>query len=187
MPLNDNTESMLSTFTLLASYNEWMNAKVYAAAATMPYEELVAERGAFFGSILRTLNHIVVGDRIWLRRFASHPSNHVALKPLSVLPQPRSLDEVLYLNFDELAEHRRMLDGVIKNWAESLGEDDLNHVLHYTTTKGVIGMKRFSSLVMHFFNHQTHHRGQVSTLLYQAGKDVGVTDLLALIPNADEA
>lgn len=178
---------MRDTFTLLASYNEWMNTKVYAAAAALPYEELVADRGAFFGSILRTLNHLVVGDRIWLRRFASHPSNHAALKPLGALPLPSSLDEVLYTDLDALSEHRKMLDGVIRSWAESLNEDDLNHVLRYTTMKGVVGNKRFSDLVMHFFNHQTHHRGQVSTLLHQAGKDVGATDLLLLIPNADQA
>ncbi len=45
--------------------------------------------------------------------------------------------------------------------------------------------RNFFSLVMHFFNHQAHHRGQVTTLLSQTGIDIGVTDLLALIP--DEA
>ena len=176
---------MRSTFTLLASYNEWMNTRVYAAAALLPHEELIANRGAFFGSILGTLNHLVVGDRIWLRRFASHPSKHAALKPLDTLPLPKSLDEILFIDLAALVEHRRMLDEVIKNWTESLNDADLSHVLHYTTMKGVVGMKRFSDLLLHFFNHQTHHRGQVSTLLHQAGKDVGVTDLLLLIPNAE--
>jgi len=60
-------------------------------------------------------------------------------------------------------------------------------VLHYANTKGVKSQKRFSSLLMHFFNHQTHHRGQATTLLFQAGQDVGATDLLVLIPNETQA
>ena len=81
VPLQDKT--MRDTFKLLASYNEWMNAKIYDAAGSLPYSELTADRGAFFGSVLGTLNHLVVGDRIWLRRFSSHPANHAALDPLS--------------------------------------------------------------------------------------------------------
>jgi uncharacterized damage-inducible protein DinB len=173
-------------FELMAAYNEWMNAKLYAAAAALPPAELVTHRGAFFGSILGTFNHLVVGDRIWLGRFAMHPSRHSALEQLRGLPQPSSLDEILFANFEELAAHRIMLDRVIIEWARSLSEADLEHVLCYQTMKGVTHMKRFSSVVLHFFNHQTHHRGQITALLHQAGKDVGVTDLLVLIPNANE-
>jgi uncharacterized damage-inducible protein DinB len=79
-----------------------------------------------------------------------------------------------------------MLDAVIKRWAASLTDDDLNHVLLYSNAKGVVAKRRFSSLVMHMFNHQTHHRGQATTLLSQAGQDVGLTDLLMLIPNEVE-
>lgn len=171
----------------MAFYNEWMNAKVYEAARNLPEEELSANRKAFFGSILGTLNHLVVGDTIWLKRFATHPANHASLEPIRRLPTPESLDQRLFTNIQNLSEHRKWLDGVITEWARSVAEPDLDHVLRYANMKGVAANKSFFSLVMHFFNHQTHHRGQVTTLLSQAGIDVGVTDLLALIPNAPGA
>ena len=77
-----------------------------------------------------------------------------------------------------------MLDAVIKDWAAALTDAELASALDYANVKGVSASKRFGSLVVHFFNHQTHHRGQTTTLLYQAGVDVGLTDLLALIPSA---
>jgi len=172
---------------LMAAYNEWMNDKLYAAAGKLGAAALAADRKAFFGSIIGTFNHIVVADTIWLKRFALHPSRHAALDPVRALPAPAALDTVLFAELQALREHRRLLDAVIKAWAAALSEADLRHVLHYANTKGVAAQKRFGSLVLHFFNHQTHHRGQASTLLFQAGEDVGVTDLLMLIPNEADA
>ena len=168
---------------LMAGYNEWMNAKLYDAAAILSAEELARNRGAFFGSVIGTLNHLVVTDTMWLKRFAAHPSNPKALAPIRALPQPTALNEIVFTDLAKLAERRKVIDAAIKAWAAGLTQADLDHVLHYANTKGVKSQKKFSSLVMHFFNHQTHHRGQATTLLFQAGQDVGVTDLLALIPN----
>lgn len=170
-----------SHIVLMASYNEWMNAKLYEAAGKLSPQELAVDRKAFFGSLIGTLNHIVVGDTIWLKRFATHPSNHPALDPIRKLRTPSSLDELLFTDIGELFNRRKILDEIIKQWATALTQEELSHVLRYTNMKGVAAKKRFSSLVMHFFNHQTHHRGQATTLLSQAGIDVGVTDLLALI------
>ena len=172
-----------SHIVLMAAYNEWMNARLYAAAGKLSAAELAADRKAFFGSILGTLNHIAVGDTLWLKRFATHPSGHAALDPVRALPVPAALNQILFTDLAGLIERRKLLDRVIIAWAAALSEQDLRHVLHYVNTKGVAAHRRFSSLVAHFFNHQTHHRGQASTLLFQAGQDVGVTDLLALIPN----
>ena len=174
---------MRNHIILLASYNEWMNSRLYSVAASLSTDELTQNKGAFFGSLLGTLNHLVVADRIWLRRFSAHPSGHIALNPVRELPEPESLDEILYHDFGQLAAHRVMLDALIKAWAASLTEEDLDDSLRYTSKKGVVAVRRFSSLIMHFFNHQTHHRGQATTLLSQAGRDMGVTDLLMLIPN----
>ncbi len=166
---------------LLARYNEWMNERLCAAAATLPAPVLSHERGAFFGSIIGTLNHIVVGDTIWLKRFATHPRCGDALEPVAALEMPVSLDQALFETLEPLRAHRRSLDATIVRWAGSLDEGDLDHVLRYANMKGVVSNKRFASLVTHFFNHQTHHRGQLTALLHQMGADVGVTDLLALI------
>ena len=179
--------STCSHIILMASYNEWMNAKVYECAGKLSARELAADRGVFFRSILGTLNHIVVGDTTWLRRFAKHPARHVSLDPVRGLPSPISLDQIMFTDFGTLAERRKMLDQVIKRWAAELTEADLPHALDYKNLQGIVGRKRFSSLVMHFFNHQTHHRGHVTAMLHQAGQDVGVTDLLALIPSEADA
>ncbi len=179
--------TMRDHVVLMAEYNEWMNLRLYAVAGNLSSQELLADRKAFFGSIMGTLNHIVVGDTLWLKRFAAHPANHLALDPVRQLPAPLSLDQVLFADFVSLSDHRKFLDLIIKQWAGSLTEQDLEHVLRYANTKGVVSHRRFSSLVMHFFNHQTHHRGQATTLLFQAGQDVGVTDLLAVIPNESGA
>ena len=169
---------------LMASYNTWMNAKVYEAAGRLSAEALAADRGAFFGSVLGTLNHLVVADTIWLKRFAEHPARHAALDRVRPLPAPSSLDQLPFEDFAELSEHRRMLDATIEDWAAALTVDDLAHVLRYTRRDETFA-RAMSGLLMHFFNHQTHHRGQATTLLTQAGIDVGVTDLVMLIPNQD--
>lgn len=177
--------SELSHLRLMADYNAWMNQKLYDAAATLPAHELAAERGAFFGSLAGTLNHLVAADTIWLRRFSAHPTRFAVLEPVLALPVPAALTATYSDDLAVLAAHRRMLDGVIQSLSAQLADADLGHVLHYASMKGIRSQKRFGDVLLHFFNHQTHHRGQASTLLSQAGVDLGVTDLLMLIENVD--
>ena len=146
-------------------------------------EALVVNRNAFFGSILGTLNHLAVSDTIWLKRFATHPANYPAHDQVRNLPTPTSLDQRLHPDIQRLLAYRRSLDQIIIEWTQSMTDDDLDQVLHYANSKGIVGDRNFFSLLMHFFNHQTHHRGQATVLLSQAGVDVGVTDLVAIIPN----
>lgn len=167
---------------LMASYNDWMNAKVYEAARSLTDAELSEDRQAFFGSILGTLNHLVVGDTLWLTRFAKHPVNYLALAPIRQLPAPKSLDQKLFADLRQLSTHRTWLDQIIVEWSRAIAEPDLDHTLNYTSMKGAPADRNFYGLITHFFNHQTHHRGQVTTLLSQAGVDVNDTDLVALIP-----
>lgn len=175
----------IATFSLLANYNQWMNHRLYTAAEQLPNTELVLDRGAFFASILATLNHLVAGDTLWLKRFAQHPANFTALQPIIELPPVTNLRELLYSDIRQLRQRRELVDNVIVAWASALKAEHLEHVLHYQNTQGILGTKRFGSLLTHFFNHQTHHRGQATTLLFQAGIDVGMTDLLALIDNVE--
>jgi uncharacterized damage-inducible protein DinB len=172
---------------LLARYNETMNRRLYDAAATLPAHELSADRRAFFGSLLGTMNHLIAGDTIWLTRFAQHPSRFRALDSLRDAPVPGSLTQSFGDSLPALREHRIRLDGVITALARELRQPDLEQVLAYRNSRGLAFRKCFGSLLLHFFNHQTHHRGQASTLLTQAGVDIGVTDLLEIIADADEA
>ena len=167
---------------LMSQYNQWMNAKLYETAAKLSPSQLAESRGAFFGSLLGTLNHIMVGDIIWLQRLAGHPVAHPSLDSLRARERPTSLDTILHTGFGRLAEERKKLDEIIIAWTAELSAADLDHPLEYRNMKGVPQRKLFGTLVLNLFSHQTHHRGQATTLLCQAGLDVGVTDLLALIP-----
>ncbi|EGW21703.1 DinB family protein [Methylobacter tundripaludum] len=168
---------MLEHLCLLSRYNQWMNDKLYNTAAQLPADEIARDRGAFFGSLLGTLNHIMVADIIWLQRFSEHPAQHPALDQIRAMPKPKTLPD----DFTALSAERRNVDATIISWCEQLDASDLNHKLAYHNMKGEPAIKNFASLMLHFFNHQTHHRGQATTLLSQQGLDVGVTDLLALV------
>lgn len=177
--------SRTAHIALLARYNEWMNNKLYEAAAALPPGELEADRGAFFGSLLATLNHIAVADTIWLKRFAGNPRFAGALATVAALPAPAALDQLLFDSFAALRERRVFLDRQLLDWAPALSEADLDTVITYHRFNGDAHNKLLGELLLHFFNHQAHHRGQATTLFSQAGVDVGATDLLLLVPEAE--
>ncbi len=173
MPASDH-------YVFMARYNRWFNARLYEAAGRLSDEERKRERGAFFGSIHGTLNHVMVGDRIWLRRFAGlAPFESLDADRLAI-PGFTGLDMQLHADFGALAHERAALDEAIEQFAQALTDPLLAGTLHYTTTTGQPRAMRTWQALSHFFNHQTHHRGQVTTLLMQAGIDVGTTDLIAL-------
>ena len=173
---------LLTHIELLARYNQWMNDKLYDAAGKLSVEELERNRGAFFGSVLGTLNHIMVGDLVWLHRLGAHPAAHRALAPVRQTERPTSHSQMLHRDLPGLSQARKALDATIVAWAAQLSAADLDHVLDYRNMQGVPQRKMYGSLILNLFNHQTHHRGQATTLLFQAGIDVGVTDLVVLIP-----
>ncbi|MFZ2235639.1 MAG: DinB family protein [Dokdonella sp.] len=166
---------------VLARYNRWMNDRIYTVAATLPEAEFMRDRGAFFGSIFATLNHIMVADLLWLHRFARADEGDRALDPIRAMVEPTQLDQQLHGSLAELAKRREMIDTTIQRWIAGLAEERLMASINYTNTSGVAFTRRLSFLLTHFFNHQTHHRGQVTTLLNQAGVEVGVTDLALML------
>lgn len=150
----------------MAEYNQWMNQRLYEVCGALKDEERKRDRGAFFGSVHGTLNHLLYGDRAWLGRFTGSPAS---LPPLG---------QDLYADFEELRRQRDLTDQALLLWANQLSESWLAQPLEYTS--GVDAKTRRLPvwlLVTHLFNHQTHHRGQVTTLLSQMGHDLGVTDL----------
>jgi uncharacterized damage-inducible protein DinB len=169
--------------TLFAEYNRTMNVRMYEAAAKLSAEDLMKERGAFFGSLFNTMNHIMVADLLWLHRFATLSALSSLQGELSVLPRPASLREPLAESLAGLTAMRTRVDAVTVSLASLLTEDVLGSTLRYTNTAGQSSARNFGLLLHHFFNHQTHHRGQASTLLFQAGVDIGVTDFIPHIPS----
>ena len=154
---------------LMARYNQWMNQSVYLAASQLSDQDRKADCGLFFKSIHGTLNHLLLCDRMWLDRFKGQiPSADL-----------KALDQELYSEFTELKKARDELDLKILDWAASLEETVLPERLVYTSLAAAAEKNvDFTQAIIHFFNHQTHHRGQITTALNQAGVDVGVTDLL---------
>ena len=160
---------------VMARYNRWMNDKLYAVAAKLDDAERKKDRGAFFGSIHRTLNHLLLADRVWLGRF-----NGVTPPEGEMAPGIRALDQELYADFDELRRERTKTDDVIDAFVATLSEEKLAGNLRFLR-RGTVNEFPLWHAVAHLFNHQTHHRGQVTTLLMQAGHDPGSTDLIAML------
>jgi len=149
----------------MADYNHWMNQNLYTVCSKISDIKRREDLGAFFKSIHGTLNHILVGDRIWLGRFTEQPFL-------------ATLDQEIYPDFDELRQERELTDQQIIEWCDTVSSEWLNHPFTYTGITSLIARTRPGwLLVTHFFNHQTHHRGQIATLLNQLGYDLGVTDL----------
>lgn len=180
--------TFLEHFQLMARYNQRMNRQVYAATANVPAPILERDLGAFFKSILGTLNHLLVTDLIWLDRISRHQRRYESLQKVSRYPKPDALNATLYSDHTELKMVREELDSLIVFWlAEEVKEADFARTFTYTNTRGISSTRNFGELVSHMFNHQTHHRGQLSTLLNQLGIEIGVTDFLVDIPDQTNA
>ena len=157
-------------FRTLARYNAWVNERLYALAQVLTEEERRRDLRAFFRSVHGTLNHLLVGDRFLLGRLRAVHHDSVALAGTPVLDDYEPARE-LYADLAELAAERVVTDRAILAWTEELTEEVLGRMP---------GGRPFWSFAAHFFNHQTHHRGQLTTLFMQLGHDPGVTDIVAL-------
>lgn len=153
-------------YQVYAAYNRAMNQAVYAVCAGIPDPERKADRGAFFKSVHGTLNHLMFGDHAWMNRFTG------GARPV------RPAGEDLFNDFNEMRAARQALDDEIVAWTETLSDGWLAERVewHSNMDKRTRNQPRWL-LVSHMFNHQTHHRGQLTTVLTQMGYDVGVTDL----------
>lgn len=169
--------------SLMARYNTWMNDKLYALVRAMPAEAVHQQRGAFFGSIFRTLDHIASADVIWLKRFSAALGAPETIADVAAYPHTQSLDAAMTGSIEELCELRPVIDGAIEAWTATLEERVMSAAISFRRLNGEPYTKPLFPLLVHFFNHQTHHRGQVTTLFTQAGVDVGVTDLMVLVPD----
>jgi uncharacterized damage-inducible protein DinB len=152
---------------MFARYNAWANEHVYAAAARLTDGDYRADCGAFFGSVHRTLNHLMVADRIWLRRFTGEG------------PLPKTLDEILYDSLAELTAARRTDDARLTSFVDGLDDGALDRTFSYTPlTQPTLITQPLAPALAHLFNHQTHHRGQVHALLTRLAGDAPSLDLI---------
>ncbi|WP_431097549.1 DinB family protein [Polaromonas aquatica] len=177
-----DTSTFVDNYRLLARYNRWFNQHVYDAGEQLTDEERKRDRGAFFGSIHNTLNHVMWGDQAWLKRFAAQGVTFEALPDsLLALPAGALHGTVLFEDWAALRAQRERLDVAIEDFANRMPPDYPLRTMRYANTRGVQREHPAWQALTHFFNHQTHHRGQVTALLMQAGVDPGTTDLIAII------
>ncbi len=157
---------MRDHYRMMADYNSWANRLVYEAAAGLDDREFRENKGAFFGSVCGTLNHLLATDRIWMRRFTGEGD------------APKRLDAVIHEDLAALTAARRAEDARIAGWIDSLSEDDLKATITYSpiSNPGLVSQKLAPALA-HLFNHQTHHRGQCHMILTALGKPSLALDL----------
>ncbi len=158
---------MRQHFRMFAAYNHWANARLYEAAAALSREEFRRDAGAFFGSMMGTLNHVLVADRIWLRRFTGEGD------------APKTLDTILFEELGPLTDARHAEDARITAFIDTLDKEKLAGRFTYITATDVRTVsQRLAPALAHFFNHQTHHRGQAHTILTSLGKPSLALDLI---------
>ncbi len=158
-------------FKLLADYNAWANARLYDATAELSDADYRKDMGAFFGSLHRTLNHILVGDRIWFQRVEGAGD------------VPTNLGALLFEDFQDLRTARDAEDARIKGVITSLSGADIAGTFDYTNlrTGDHFTDQPLAPTLAHIFNHQTHHRDQAHTLLSQLGRNPPELDILYFV------
>ncbi|WP_075996010.1 DinB family protein [Salaquimonas pukyongi] len=159
--------NLLQTFRLFAAYNRWANGQLYQAASGLDEKDYRRDCGAFFKSMHGTLNHVLVADRIWMKRFTGKGEH------------PDKLDAILFDDFSALREAREAEDARIIAWAGSLDEAAVEGSFTYTpVTMAQTITQKLAPCISHFFNHQTHHRGQAHTILSLLGHQPPSLDLI---------
>lgn len=158
---------MKAHFATFARYNAWANRRLYDAAAHLSDADYRADRGAFFKSVHGTLNHLIVADRIWLKRFTGEG------------PAPDRLDAILFDGLSPLREAREAEDQRIIEFVDGLDDARLSSVIRFRRVSGPeVIEQRLVPALSHFLNHQTHHRGQVHALLTGLAGHAPELDLL---------
>jgi uncharacterized damage-inducible protein DinB len=157
---------------IMSAYNSEMNRRIYAGADRLTDAQRRQDRGLFWGSLFGTLNHLMWADRQWMSRLSDWPKN--------TIPNPQS--PTLYAEFEDLRRDRFAADAKLEAWAGGIDEAWLDQDLVWFSGAAGREMRHAKrGLMVHFFNHQTHHRGQAHAALTAFGIDPGDTDLFLVV------
>jgi uncharacterized damage-inducible protein DinB len=158
----------IENFRQFADYNHWANRRLYGAALAMPDEAYRRWTGVFFGSLHGTLNHLLLTDRVWLKRLTGEGEH------------PNRLDAILFEELKDLLRARLAEDARLKRVIGGYSEADLGEAVSYQTMSGQPQRQKLQDILLHLFNHQTHHRGQAHACCsIVAGQEPPSLDLLA--------
>lgn len=171
-----------SNFRMLALYNQRMNKQLLAVCRQLTDEQLHQNTNAFFPTIMAHWNHILFGDLIMLQRLVANDLVSVEVSTLTQLPVAKSVSDAFASNLDEFSELRELVDSIYIDITHQFTAESCNQMVTYTTTEGQVIRRSVGEFCQHVFNHQTHHRGQLTCLLSQFGLDFGCTDLPMIVP-----
>ena len=167
------------TIVLMADYNAKANEAMNGIIKTLSQAEWEKPLGGYFSSVRSLCSHIYIGDFNWLKRFGN-------LRPFVSLKDPffdksLSFSETLFEGMGEYLAERPGLDKRLQVFADELTDADLDRVLTYTDSHGVQMKKNSGGCALHFFNHQTHHRGMISFCLEILGRANDFNSLVQVV------
>jgi uncharacterized damage-inducible protein DinB len=173
--------SLAEHYRAMAGYNRWMNGRLYLCCMMLDDSQRKRDLGAHFGSLHDTLCHLLWADRAWMLRFTGDGEKYRFRDSSGEPFEPEPYGRGLFEDFTVLMRERKRTDRDILDWASTLEAGMLEQVIRYRTVAGQAFEHPLWWAVSHFFNHQTHHRGQATALLMQLGQAPGITDLIALL------
>ncbi len=160
---------MKDLFVLLARYNEHANNKLFDCLEGSPETIVTCEAGSYFGSILGLLNHVMIADLGWLNQFRSMQPRFDALADGALDFRPPSPGKLLISDYASFVERRRRVDRVYLAFTDELSDERLREVVVRTNPRGETLNRALWQQLIQLFNHQTHHRGQISQILDASG------------------
>jgi uncharacterized damage-inducible protein DinB len=164
-----------------------MNAQLLACCRNLPDDKLAEDTKTFFPSIISYWNHLMFGDLIMMNRLASNEIGSLTVADLAIFPKPVSTQDTYFDNLSDIGNARHNIDTLIFEWCSTLTAKDCEQILTYRTTEGHKLSRRASDIIQHMFNHETHHRGQLTCILSLNNVDYGCTDLPVIVPEGSQA
>jgi uncharacterized damage-inducible protein DinB len=172
---------LVQNFRMMALYNQRINEQLLNCCLLLPNEVLEKETHSFFSNIVSYWNHLLFGDLILLGRLGLNEVAQLSPSDFLSFPSPKSPQDTYFRNLEDIVVTRKELDELIIQYCNNLTAEECEGFISYKTTEGELVTKEISIITQHIFNHQTHHRGQLTCVLSQFGVDYGSMDLPVII------
>jgi len=179
--------NLSSNFKMQSLYNMRMNSQLLDCSSQLSAEKLSEDTKTFFPSIISYWNHLMFGDLIMMNRLAANEVGNISSIDLDPFPDPVSTKDIYFDNLSDIENVRSKIDRLIFEWCSTLTDEDCGQILIYRTTEGQEISRIASDVIQHMFNHETHHRGQLTCILSLNGVDYGCTDLPIVVPEGSQA
>jgi uncharacterized damage-inducible protein DinB len=173
--------SLVKNFIMMSLYNQRINVQLMESCLKLPNNILNKETHSFFPNIISYWNHLLFGDLILVGRLALNEIANLSPQDLLVFPIPRAPKDIYFSTLLDIAVIRAQLDKVIIQYCSNLTEADCDKFITYTTTEGIEITRAVADVTQHIFNHQAHHRGQLTCVLSQFGVDYACMDLPVIV------